>query len=105
MNAGELRHTIIFQKISADTDVWGNYYTCRAKANTSGGQEYAAAGTELSSSDVIFTVRYCSELADLFLRTQYYRILFIGATFDIQKVDDYMFRHQWLIVKAVGRMQ
>lgn len=105
MNAGELRHTIIFQKISADTDVWGNYYTCHAKANTSGGQEYAAAGTELSSSDVIFTVRYCSELSDLFLRTQYYRILFMGVVFDVQKVDDYMFRHQWLIVKAVGRMQ
>lgn len=105
MNAGELRHPILIQKIDPETEKWRDYFHCRAKANTSSGQEYAAAGTELSSSDVIFTVRYCAELADLFLRTQYYRILFIGAVFDIQKVDDYMFRHQYLSIKAKGRMQ
>lgn len=105
MNAGELRHPILIQKIDPKTEEWSDYYACRAKANSSGGQEYVAAGTELSSADIVFTVRFCAELSGLFLHTQHFRILFLGAMFDIQKVDDYKFRHQWLVIKAVGRMQ
>lgn len=103
MNPGDLRHKIIFEKMDIETEIWTPYYQCFAKVNTSGGNKYLGGGAEQSSSDTVFTVRYCNILKDIYLNTQIYRILFEDGIFDVKAVDDYMFSHQYLNIKTVGK--
>lgn len=103
MNPGELRHRIVFEKMDKDTEIWSPYFSCHAKINTSGGNKYLAGGAEQSSSDTVFTTRYYNALKDMYLNTQLYRILFEYGTFDVKAVDDYMFLHRYLNIKAVGK--
>lgn len=102
MNAGELRHKIIIQKRD-NTNKWNDYYTCHAKVNIAGGNEYFGSGAEQSTSSIIFEVRYAKILADMLCHTQVYRILFSDCIFDVQDTDNYMFSNQSLKIKAVGR--
>lgn len=104
MNPGELRHRIVFEKMDADTEEWSQYYSCKAKINTSGGNEYLAGGAERSSSDAVFTVRYCNDLKDIYLDTQSYRILFRNGVFDVKVVDNYMFLNLYLNIRATGKV-
>ena len=99
----EMRNRILFQKLDEDTEEWNDYYTCFSKVNNSGGNEFFSSRTEQSTNSVIFTVWYCAKLKDLYLKTQLYRIKFDGAIFDIQDVDNYMFKNETLKIKAVGK--
>ncbi|MGX7745691.1 phage head closure protein [Rhodopseudomonas parapalustris] len=103
MNPGELRHKIKFEFVDIDTEIWSEYYSCYAKVNAAGGKEYFSSGAEQSTNAVIFTVRYCNALKNIYLNTQSYRIKFQGAIYDISDVDNYMFQNQFLKIKAVGR--
>lgn len=103
MSIGDMRHRINFEILDEDTEAWNDYYNCFAKANIAGGNEYLGSGAEQSTSSTIFTIRYCEKLKDLYLNTQSYRIKFRGAIYDIQEVDNYMFRNETLRIKAVGR--
>ena len=104
MKPGQLRHRVIFEKMDENTEEWDTYYSCSAKVNPSGGNEYLAGGAERSSSDVVFTVRYCNALKNIYLDTQSYRILFENGVFDVKVVDDYMFLHTYLNIKATGKV-
>lgn len=103
MNPGELRHRITFEKMDVDTEEWSEYYSCKAKVNTYGGNKYLAGGAEQSTGSSVFTMRYCIALKSVYLNTQLYRILFEGAIFDVKAVDDYMSLHKYLNIKAVGK--
>lgn len=103
MKSGEMNHRINFEKLNTDTEEWGNHYQCWSKVNIAGGNEYFAGRTEHSNGSVIFEVRYCDKLKDLYLKTQKYRIRFGGVVYDIQDVDNYMFKNTTLKIKAVGR--
>lgn len=105
MNPGELRHRISFQVLNEETEEWTDYYACPAKVNIAGGNEYLRSGTEQSVSSTIFIIRYCPKFKDLYLNTQSYRIKFRGAIYDIQDVDNFMFRNESLKIKAVGRIE
>lgn len=102
MNPGELRHRITFQRLN-DSEEWIDYYNCYAKVNTEGGREYLGSSAEQSVSNTVFTIRYCKMLKDLYLNSQLYRIKFNKAVFDIKFVDNYMFKNQYLNIKAIGR--
>ena len=105
MNPGEFRNKITFQLINEDTEEWNDYYSCSAKVNISSGNEHLGAGAEQSTSSTLFVVRYCKKLNDLHLNTQLYRIKFRGAVYDIQDVDNFMFRKETLKIRAVGKLE
>ena len=104
MNAGEFRHKIIIQIRTGNTNSFTNYYSCYAKINASSGNEFVAGGVTQSSSDCIFTVRYCDKLKNMYLNSQSYRILFQDGTFDVKKTDNYMFLNQYLQILATGKI-
>lgn len=91
--------------LNEETEEWADYYTCSAKINIAGGNEYLRGGAEQSVSSTIFIIRYCQKLKGLHLNTQSYRIKFRGAVYDIQDVDNFMFRNESLKIKAVGRIE
>lgn len=103
MNPGELKHKIVIEKMDEETEVWSEYYSCRAKVNTSGGNEYLAGGAERSSSDVDFRVRYCTALENMYLNTQIYRILFRNGVFNAKVVDNFKFKNLYLDIRATGK--
>jgi len=103
LKTGELRSRVEFQILDEGTEEWSEHFKCSAKINIAGGKEYFGSGSEQSVNNTIFTVRYCSELKDVYLNTQLYRIKFRNAIYDIQEVDNYMFKNESLKIKAVGR--
>lgn len=108
MNAGELKHTIVFKKNDITVDDVGNeidgfvdFYTCKAKVNGVGGREYYAASQNNAENDVDFTVRYCKKLAEL--TPQLYIIVFNDVAYDIKNIDNYMMSNETLKIKATAK--
>ena len=82
---------IIFQKNSVVTDryknhvnMWKDYFSCFAYANTYTAQE---EGNEITyeNRSITFATRYCPELACV--TSTEYRIIFNGEAFNILSVD------------------
>lgn len=87
---------IVIQKLNNDTEKWADYYPTHANVNKASGKEYYNARTDISSSTMIFSVRYCKELKDIMYNTDSYRVLFENRHFDIKNVDDYKLEHNEL---------
>lgn len=110
MNANELRHPIVIEKLTSgfdeignQTESWATYHPCRAAINGVSGREYTAAKAEQAESTLTFRIRYCAALKDLTRpgSTQGYRINWGGEVFDIEHVDNYKFLNKSLNIKAV----
>jgi SPP1 family predicted phage head-tail adaptor len=106
MNANELRHPIVIEKLTSgfdeignQTESWATFHPCRAAINGVSGREYMAAKAEQAESTLTFRIRYCAALKDL--TPQSYRINWGGKVFDIEHIDNYKFLNESLNIKAV----
>ncbi len=94
MKISLLNERVTFEKNTAAVDEVGNhvnewmeYFSCAAYAAASTYQqkEQEKAGTTVSDDALVFTVRYCSELAGL--DTTHYRVRFRDTAYNITSVD------------------
>lgn len=91
---------IIIQKINEDTEVWENYLMLHCRLNKAGYNESSNAGATRSSAKLTFEVRYCPAIEDIFLNTQFFRIVYKNNNYNILDYDDFMFKHK--TVKLIG---
>ena len=92
---------IIIQKIDEITETWHDLYNVHAYINKAkSDSEYLNAGAIHSKRSLVFEVRYFSQLEDISLNTQSYRVLYQGVPYNIVDYDDYMLKHK--TVKILG---
>ena len=91
---------IIMQKLNEDTESWEDYLFLHCRLNKSSSKEYLNVGAIQSTSSLIFEVRYCPLLKDVYLNTQFYRIVYDGNNYNITDYDDFQFKHK--TVKFLG---
>lgn len=91
---------ITIQKIDEATETWADIYKVHARINGLGGQEKAAAGSEMSQAVLRFDMRYFAQLEDIFLNRQLYRIVYKGSAFDIIDYDDFELQHKEVRLKG-----
>ena len=94
MNIAKFNERITVEKSTVEVDgagnhllVWSPYYSCAAYASAVifKDAESEKAGVTVSDETIVFTVRYCSEIAAVTVGG--YRILFRGEPYNIDSVD------------------
>ena len=92
MNIGLLNLRILIQKNAVVSDsignrknTWTDYFSCYATIGGESGTEVYRTGETLESTDLSFTVRYCSETAAV--TPSGYRIVYGGELYNIIAVD------------------
>ncbi|MCD8098609.1 MAG: phage head closure protein [Lachnospiraceae bacterium] len=93
MKISLLNERVIFQKNSVTVDSvgnhkneWTDYFSCYTYTATGVKQaEQQAAGITVSDAGLVFTVRYCSELAGL--DNTHYHVVFRDEPYNITAVD------------------
>ena len=78
------KNTVTIDRYGNHKNVWTDYYTCHAYADTYLKEEEATV-TTTDERGITFEVRYCSELADI--TSTGYKVVFRGETFNIESVD------------------
>lgn len=94
---------ILIQKLNEDTEEWSDFLNLRSFVNKSKGSEYLSSGAIQSTQELVFQIRYCEPLKDIYLNTQLYRIIFENVIYDIIDYDDYMLKHRTVKLLGVGR--
>ena len=117
MNAGDLKHRIIFQKLTTvtndngfDEQVWVDYKRVWSAMNNLFGKEYWSAKAVQAENTIEFVVRYSKEF--MTMDTKIYRIKvlkdntaeleedkfrFLNITF----IDNVKYENKWLKIKTV----
>lgn len=97
MKVTGFRVRIMLQKNETVTDrlgnhssAWTDYFSCWASATDQTGDESEEASQTREEDRMDFTVRYCSETAEV--TSKGYRILLNGRIYNITHVDDMGFR-------------
>lgn len=103
MDAGKLRHRILFEKYDEERDRWHTWYRCGAAVNALYGSEYWDARAQQAQNTVNFTVRDCRILGCV--TPQRYRIVFEGRVYDIEHVDHVRYEGSQLKIKAVEKYE
>lgn len=80
------------------TIMWEDYHSCYSYVNNLSGNEYWAAAQVNAQSDLIFVIRYCSEVAGL--DSEHYRIVFRDQLYNITFVDNVQYRNKSLKLRA-----
>ncbi len=91
-----LRKTSSPNEDGFEKDTWIEYKKVWAKANTLFGIEYWAAKEYSTEDTVVFTIRY-NACPDLSINDQ---IMFKSRKFNINSVDNVLFKNEMLKVKA-----
>lgn len=86
-------HIITLQKLNEQRK-WEDVLTLHAGVNRAKGSEALDGGAVQASMVLNFDVRYCSQVAELRLNTQQFRILYAGGTYKVTEFDDYFERHR-----------
>lgn len=102
MRTEELKHKIIFQKLTATTnengfevEVWEDYSTVWAEVSNLMGREYFAAAAVQAEKTVKFTIRYLQGITDDM------RILFEDKQYNITFIDNIKYRNKYIEIKAL----
>ena len=98
-------HVIELQKLDS-ANRWSSVGRYHAAVNKSTGKEYLSAGAVQSQLQLVFSLRFCSEISAIRLNTQLYRILYNGGIYKVSDYDDYKEQHhsvRLLGVSYVGR--
>lgn len=97
MKVTGFRVRITIQKNVMETDrygnhksVWADHFSCWSSAAEQTGDESEEASRTREKDRMDFTVRYCSETAEV--TSKGYRILLDGRIYNITHVDDMGFR-------------
>lgn len=93
---------IILQKYNDDSDDFEDWKTLHAKVNKTKGNSYSASGSERSSAPITFEVRYISDLFEIFMNLQSFRIKYRNVIFHIRDYDDYMEQHRTVKLEGVA---
>ena len=80
------------------TLLWEDYFSCYSYVNNLSGKEYWAAAQVNAEKDLIFVIRYCSEVTPL--DSEHYRIVFRGQTYNITFVDNVQYQNKSLKLRA-----
>lgn len=106
MNIAALNVRITVQKNTPKIDSignhtldWKDYFSCFATVSNGTGGENDSAGTIYETETLHFTVRWCSELAEV--EPTRFRILFNNKIYDIEYVNPMGFKKNSLKYKAV----
>ena len=92
---------ITIQKLDELTEDWSDVYTVHASINKAkSDSEYLNAGAIKNKRSLTFEIRYFSDLEDIALNLQSYRVLYQGVPYDLEDYDDFMLRHK--TVKLLG---
>ena len=92
---------IAIQRINDSTELWEDAFFVHARINKAkSDSEYLNAGAIQGKRSLVFEVRYFTDLQDVCLNTQSYRILYGNVPYNISDYDDYMQRHK--TVKFLG---
>ncbi|AWZ48317.1 phage head closure protein [Hathewaya limosa] len=85
-----------------DIEKWPEYYSCWCNYKTVNGKEYEAAKATQAQNIVTFTVRYCNKIKALLEKdaTKKFRIKYKDKIFNIEYVNDFQNRHEWIDIKA-----
>lgn len=76
---------MVTDSIGNRTDVWTNWYTCRATLSGESGSEENVAGQTVDGTSCAFTVRYCSNVK--YVNSEEYRVIYNGEIYNITGVD------------------
>lgn len=100
-----MREHILIQKSMAKKDrngnhilKWEDYYSCSCYANNLSGKEYWEASQVNAQTELVFIIRYCSEVKDL--DSEHYRLLFRGKIYNISFVDNVQYKNKTLKIRA-----
>lgn len=102
MRTEELKHKIMFQKLTTTTnengfevEVWEDYSTVWASISNLMGREYFAAAAVQAEKTVKFTIRYLHGITDDM------RILFKDKQYNITFIDNIKYRNKYIEIKAL----
>lgn len=100
-----MRERILIQKNMAEKDrngnhilKWEDHYSCYCYANNLSGKEYWEASKVNAQTELVFIIRYCSEVKDL--DSEHYRIMFRGKIYNISFVDNVQYKNKTLKIRA-----
>lgn len=106
IQAGELRHKIVFENlevVTADTGLqkkeWQKYYTCYCAVNNLYGNEYWAAAQQHNENTITFTTRW-TKYIDYINDTKKFRIQFQSKYYDIIQIDNVLYENKVVKIKA-----
>lgn len=92
---------ITIQKINELTEKWEDVYRVHAKINKAKSDtEYLNSGAIQGKRELLFEIRYFSDIKDISLNTQSYRVVYDNVPYNITDYDDFMEQHK--TVKLLG---
>lgn len=101
-----LNRKITIQKLTTvtspngfDEEKWVDWETLWASKNNLSGKEYYSAKTVNEEKTVKFEVRYFPKLEEI--NSTEYRIIHEGKEYNITFIDNFMYRNEWLVIKAL----
>jgi len=99
---GEMRHRIMFQKLTAtindngfEVESWLDYKTVWAKAENLNGREYYQAAAVQAEKTLIFVIRYTTGI-DSGMKIQ-----FRGKQYNITSIDNTKHENKYIEIKAM----
>jgi len=90
--------SILIEKMDEKTENWNKYYSGHAGINKANGKEYVNIGSVISKNTFIFDILYHKKLEDIVFNTEIYRIKYKNRVFNIINADDYMLKHERIIL-------
>ena len=84
------KNETVTDRLGNHSSAWTDYFPCWASATDQTGDESEEASRTREEDCMDFTVRYCSETAEV--TSKGYRILLNGRIYNITHVDDMGFR-------------
>ena len=84
------KNETVADRLGNHSSAWTDYFPCWASATEQTGDESEEAAQMREEDRMDFTVRYCSETAEV--TSKGYRILLNGRIYNITHVDDMGFR-------------
>lgn len=104
-----LNERIIIEELSMiqnqngfEEERWNEYYKCWSSFRKVKGSKFIAAKTDNAENIVTFTVRYCNKLKILLdiESIKNFRINFKEHYYNLEYIDDYDQKHEWVDIKA-----
>lgn len=91
--------TIVTSPNGFDEEKWIDWKTLWSSKNNLSGKEYYAAKTVNEEKTVKFEVRYHKDLEEL--NSTEYRVMHDNKEYNITFIDNFMYRNEWLVIKAL----
>ena len=92
---------IAIQKINETTEQWEDVFQVHASINKAkSDNEYLNGGAIQGKRNLVFEMRYFTDIEDISFNIQSYRVVYQGVPYDITDYDDFMMQHK--TVKLMG---